>query len=528
MKKSLFFGVLAILAASLNAAEKPIDIGSRRELFVDQYLIQKMFGLELQLHQPVRREIVLTAEAPHEHSNVIGGCIVQYKDLYYLYYRAGGRVSVANDPDTAGTYNLCVATSKDGIHWERPELNIFPDGSNVVLTADYCINNVDSAGGNMMPAGCVVTLDTNPECPAEERFKMLATSAHDGNHNGGRKFHLLTSGDGFHFTPRDGKGVPLDISNHRADSMNAIAFDHNSKEYLVYSRTWDGELRCISLNRSKDLKTFTPIISAKYSDDNRIALYHNGVVNYPRAPHILLGFPTRYDDDGANWTESVLYLPQLDERFDRAKLNPRYGTAVTDIIFMASRDGENFERYRESFVRPGPEQQRSWVYGDNEFVHGLVTTRSDLGNDAPDELSLYAVTGYWQSGCAGFRRFTLRMDGFVSLHAKADWGMMTTKPFIFKGERLSLNVSTSAAGRVNVGFYTLDDKPVPGYSLSDCVTVRGDSTDLTVRWKGVGSDLGKLSGKPVIMKIKMCDADVYSFQFTTGKDTRTLPELPAK
>ena len=49
---------------------------------------------------------------------------------------------------------------------------------------------------------------------------------------------------------------------------------------------------------------------------------------------------------------------------------------------MTSRDGVLFRRWNEAFLRPGPRQQGSWVYGDNLIFWGLVETASALG-DAP-------------------------------------------------------------------------------------------------------------------------------------------------
>ena len=61
---------LGLLAASAGAtpAARPLDLGSRRELFVDDYLIEKIHGLELRLHHPVPKEVVLVRDAPWEGS----------------------------------------------------------------------------------------------------------------------------------------------------------------------------------------------------------------------------------------------------------------------------------------------------------------------------------------------------------------------------------------------------------------------------------------------------------------------------
>src|SRR5690606_20275003 len=110
----------------------------------------------------------------------------------------------------------------------------------------------------------------------------------------------------------------------------------------------------------------------------------------------------------------------------RAKTEQRYGTALTDAVFMASRDGVTFHRWNEAFLRPGVGKD-TWVYGDNFIFWGMLQTKSDL-EEAPDEISLYATEGYWQGDSTSFRRFTLRLDGFVSAFAPTDGGRLVTKP----------------------------------------------------------------------------------------------------
>ena len=46
--------------------DEVIDIFSRRELFVDQYLIDRMEGTELKLHHPMPREVAIVHDAPWE------------------------------------------------------------------------------------------------------------------------------------------------------------------------------------------------------------------------------------------------------------------------------------------------------------------------------------------------------------------------------------------------------------------------------------------------------------------------------
>ena len=57
------------LLLAVSACAQPLDIGSRRELFVDDFLIDRLTGSAAQrLHHPQIQEIVLTHDMPWEGS----------------------------------------------------------------------------------------------------------------------------------------------------------------------------------------------------------------------------------------------------------------------------------------------------------------------------------------------------------------------------------------------------------------------------------------------------------------------------
>ncbi len=168
------------------------------------------------------------------------------------------------------------------------------------------------------------------------------------------------------------------------------------------------------------------------------------------------------------------------------------------------------DRYIRDFIRPGLRAVDSWAYGDVYPVWGMAQTPSDQPGGG-DELSLYASEGCWRGTSAVVRRYTLRIDGFVSLQAPLSGGEMVSKPLTFKGSRLSLNVSTSAAGWLRVGLTEPDGSAIPGFALDDCWKIVGDTLDYTVTWKG--GDLSSIAGRPVRMHLRLADADLYSFQF---------------
>ena len=111
------------------------------------------------------------------------------------------------------------------------------------------------------------------------------------------------------------------------------------------------------------------------------------------------------------------------------------------------------------------------------------------------------------------RRYTLRMDGFVSLHAPASGGEMVTKPMSFSGDELTLNFSASAGGSLKVEIlHDQEDLPVPGHSLADCREILGDDLERRVVWNG-SSRIGALAEQPLRLRFVMRDADLYSFRF---------------
>ena len=70
--------------------------------------------------------------------------------------------------------------------------------------------------------------------------------------------------------------------------------------------------------------------------------------------------------------------------------------------------------------------------------------------DSPDELSLYSSEDYWHGKGVTLRRYTLRLDGFVSVYARMKGGDLISNPLTFTGSKLALNFATSAAGGVRV------------------------------------------------------------------------------
>jgi len=489
LQLAVALAVVCLVAVSASAVE-PIDVGSRLDLFVDGHLIETLTGARQVLHHPTPRELAIVYDKPWEGSGCGYVTVFQDGDRYRMYYR-GSQLDVQEKKvRQPHRHFCCTAESADGIHWTRPELGIVEFGGSKANN----ILDVGELGHDFSPFR-----DANPACKPEARYKGV------GRGKGG--LLAFQSPDGIRWSPMNG-GKPI-ITKGAFDTQNLVFWDAVRGEYRAYIRDFRDGIRDIRTATSKDFIHWTDPVWLEWPGAPKEHIYTNQVKPYYRAPHVFIGFPTRYLDRG--WAESTKALPDLEHRRLRASANRRYGTALTEGLLMSSRDGVTFHRWREAFLRPGPEHPENWKYGDKYIAWHAVETRSHI-DGAPNELSLYAMEGYWTGKAAMLRRYTLRIDGFVSVAADADGGELLTKPLQFAGKHLVLNFATSVAGSIRVELQGTDGQPIEGFALTDCHDVFGDSLERVVSWKA-GPDVSQLAGKPVRLRIVLRDADLYAIRF---------------
>jgi hypothetical protein len=491
----------------------PIDIGSRLELFVDDFLIDRMEGAALKLHQPVPREVALETDRPWEGN--MCGYVTVLRDIaptdgapiYRMYYKSWRGEFICGSDGTADLALpeevIACAESLDGINWHRPEYGVFEANGNKRNNIVWIGEGGESKGTH----GFTPFIDTNPECPPDERYKAVGSGIGGGKHG----LWAMISADGVNWRTL---GDQMIMHGYPFDSQNLAFYDDVRSEYRAYIRDFVGDnvtgCRGIRTATSQDFVTWTDAEWLEYPGVLEQQMYTNQIMPYPRAPHIFIGFPTRYTE--RPWSPAVEAMTEPEHRRQRADVSERYGAAVTDGLFMSSRDGKAFRRWDEAFLRPGPHMEGSWTYGDTYQAYGLLETESDQPS-APPELSFYANEGCLRGDSTFFRRYTLRMDGFVSVNAAFSGGEFVTKLLTFSGSRLTLNMSTSGAGSIHVEIQDADSVPIDGYALDDCHEVIGDEIERTVSWMG-GSDVSRLAGRSVRMRLVLSDADLYAMQFS--------------
>ena len=493
--------ILAFEAPSLDS--EPLNIGTRRELFVDNYLIGDLRGgaerhlFEMTPATTELADVAMTCDEDWEGPWCRYSKFIQDKDGIKVWYMGHHTYDYKDKEGNEAPGRLCYAFSKDGLTFEKPNLGLFEwlgSTANNVLFNDRTFK---AANGNwLVTHNFSPFIDTNPAVPPEARYK--AFSGYGERLGGNTGLYAWQSADGLHWEfASDG---PIVNNRHRLDSPNQGFWDTERKRYAVYLRhlrNSEGEegypvpnwRRDIRVAFSDDFIRWTePQWLVYHRDDGQPGmdlthLYTNEIKPYKRAPHIYLGFPSRF----------VNFAPML----------------------IASRDGVHFYRWMERPLIPqtapaGRQKNRS-----NHIWQEMVELPGE-----PDKYSMYcsenlAISGSHPDGSfPRFRRFTIRKDGFVSVRAGGQQGELTTRPLIFAGDSLTVNYDAQSEEAGELRIELLDERrhPIPGFTSGECDPLTGDEIDSDVTWNGI-ADVSSLAGHPVHVRFVLSNADVFSFRF---------------
>jgi hypothetical protein len=132
-----------------------------------------------------------------------------------------------------------------------------------------------------------------------------------------------------------------------------------------------------------------------------------------------------------------------------------------------------------------------------------------------DKLHFYVSGGRKKPNVKTTGLATLRRDGFVSLDAGPEPGVVVTRPVQFSGRRLFVNTDTSK-GSLRVEVLTRGGQVIPPYSAGNCIAVQADQTLAEVKWRGA-DDLASLAGRPVRFRFLLENGRFYSFWVSPDK-----------
>ena len=476
-----------------SASPQPLNIGSRLELFVDDYVIDRLHDAQLKLHSPTRKGVAVAFDRLWEGDFSAYPTVLKDGDIYRAYYR-GRQGREGSDAEEV----TCCAESADGFQWTKPNLGLY----DVRGTLE---NNVVLGGFAPVPHNFTPFIDGRPGTQYSQRFKGLGGcinfSDELGNvrHDGIDGVMAFASADGIRWAPMQDLPV-MDRVVHPlpTDTAQTCAFwSEMEEQYVCYMRMWydaggephnpgwDGNIRWIGRTTSHDFLHWSKAELVDFGEAPPEHLYTNQIQPYFRAPHIYLGFPFRF-------------LPE------RQLMPDHPVSGISDGVIISSRNGVNWDRtFMEAFLRPGRDP-RNWTDRNMIIACGIVPT-------AEDELSVYWVENFRHNTCR-LNHGTLRTDGFASVNGPYAGGEVLTHPLTFSGSALVLNYATSAVGSVGVELQNPEGTPHEGFALSENVPMVGDEIEAAVHWK-TDPNLAALSNRPVRLRMVLRDADVYSFRF---------------
>lgn len=473
-KKLLRYLVLALLAAPafLNAAEA-ISIGSTPQLFVDDYLVESMIGLERTFHRPRKHAAnpVLTGPEPWENwvTEVHGRPVVfdEQSAEFRMYYGA------PNVDETAARgyhYKVGYAVSKDGLHWTKPRLRL-------VEWQGSLDNNLLPWGENWMRRPNVM-IDPHDVDPAR-RYKMTYVDV-----IGGRSaITKAYSPDGIHWS-LNGDGKPWFRRYH---SGNLLGWDPSIRKYVFYVRM-PGRPNSVGRSVSSDFVTWSqpetvlaPAPEDRGKDFKGLAAFLYG--------DLYLGWVWVFDHNQT--AEAELVVSRDGIRWKR--ISPGYN------LFPRGEPGA----WDSKMVLPNAPvvwSQKIWIYyaGWN-----IPYTRQALKKTHEG----WIEAGQRMQRAGGVA--TLRLDGFASLDAGARTGSLTTRPFLLAGNKLLVNAVVR--GELRVELLDENNEVLPGFEAAACIPVRSDSLQHEIRW-GSGTGIGSLRGQPVKLRFILRDGSLYSFR----------------
>ena len=470
----------------------PLALGTAKQLLFDDALVDAKEGFTTTMNPAARTNTpALTPEKPWESHGCSNPTVMLDEGIYKMWYSATGEDGIPRD---------CYATSTDGIHWERPNIGLI----------DYQglrENNIISLNLNHG------SIFKDPSAEPEQRFKcILGAGKYDyvSVYGGGARFRYdeippetwhygsvggLYSPDGIHWTPYEKLIMPW-----YTDTRNVAFWDDRIQKYVAYVR-WNEYLR-VEDGAQRGSFDYRAIARSESMDFE----------NFP-APEKILEPDFDHPEDADMWggglydTAAIKY-PFADDAYFIFTAAYYHTSDALDIQLATSRDGIHFTRWREPFVRLGPDG----AFDSMMLYMGVGAL--PIG----DELRLY-YTGYDQPHdkvtgeeyCPAIGSALLRLDGFVSQDASGQEGWLTTLPFIVEGNHLEVNMDGSARGWLKVEILDEGMQSLQGFTEAEADRLGGSSTSQIVTWNGK-QDLSTLKGQTVRLRFVGQSVKLYAFQ----------------
>jgi len=479
---AMLFALLIVRTAVASADEKPLDVGNRKQLFIDQRFIASSDRVNLRTNPAQKLGQILDADGKPLMGHVSRVIEDQGKIRMYV-----------------GHDGVAIYESDDAIHFK--------------------------ATGRSIGGGSFSTIFVDPhESDPARRYKLFLLKSQAKFDPATDGVYAFTSADGLNFN-EVGRVLPC-----FTDNPTIVLWDARIGKYVIYLRALaydspnqrriarietDDPTKPWPFRETKDPRAFfstdnaNVVLAADDEDDPESDIYYNAATIYNGAQDTYLMFTTQFR--------------HLSPKRHPFVVPPRPGQwedfGPLEVQLAVSRDGVHWQRpTREAYfpmgltdewdrwytvMGPGVVRRGNYLYqyyNSSGRLHDGAILRAEYEKSAP------------QLGGIGVVR--QRLDGFVSADADYKGGWLQTPLLKFQGARLRLNIDTGAMGTAYVELRDAEDKPIPGFTLADCEEIGGNFLDQAVYWKG-SPDVSALAGRPIRIYIKLKRAKLYAFQFMT-------------
>ena len=498
------------LRFATKAVAAPVKLGGAKHLLIDDALFPEHTHIAFVPTPPLRLELVFEVDGAMRKHVV---ALEDEQGLIRLY------APLAKD-------HLGVFTSRDGLHFETPHL----------ATGDATTPNIAIAEPTGTPS---VFID--PQAPPAERWKLVSGWEERG-------IFVFTSPDGYAWTR-----LPTAAISARSASQSNVFYDEQRGQYLGYHRTDIGrnafektERRFVmtAVDSLRPPWAFTPLTQADYDraagslklgkerpwyldngpltpggigiewptvfrpsegfDPDAADIYVPKAVKYPWAPDAYFAFPCIYFHYEGTQPETRGVLSAR----DRGR-----GSGQIETQLMTSRDGVNWSRYPRP-VWLGIGEQAGFDVHQTYMAQGMIRRGDEVWMYSYNSEE-YHSTKRLKPERRGIFRTVQRIDRFAAAEAPYDReATLVSRPLVFDGKQLILNVDTHASGWVQIGLRNADGSEIKGFGMDECVYVNGNELRYPVEWLGKGKDVSSLAGQTVQLVVRMRGASLYSLQFT--------------
>jgi hypothetical protein len=472
---------IAFLALVLAAPPAPIDVGDRKQLFIDERFIAASERIELRANPPRKLGLLRDENGKPLQGHVARVIDDGHKARLYL-----------------GHKDVQVLESGDGLTFRRT--------------------------GVKLPGGLFPTIFVDPhDADPARKYKLFHLEFSPPFDPAKHGVYASYSADGVTFT-KVGRVLPF-----FTDNPTIVHWDERIRKYVIYTRAFDYDSenqRQVGRIETDDplkpwpyrptakhrlfpsIENLPVVYAADKEDDPHSDVYYNAAGTYPWAADVYLMFPTHFR-----------HFSRERNPFIRPPVKGQWEDfGMLEVQLAVSRDGVKWSRPgRDAYIpngladewdrwytvaAPGLARRGNYVY-QYYYSSGRLHDSAILRPEYDQVAKQVGGVGVVQQ----------RLDGFVSADADPKGGWLQTPPLVFRGNQLRLNIDTGSAGTAFVEIQDAEGRPIPGFAKMDCEEIGGNFIDQRVYWKGK-ADVSSLAGKAVRIHFTLKRGKLFAFQFT--------------